>query len=52
MEMAHSFSWFGTFLFIPIGFIGIAIPLAALYVIYLIYQKLNRIEKLLSQRNE
>jgi hypothetical protein len=46
MEMAAVFS----ILAIIIGVVGLALPLVVLVALYLIYSKLNNIEKLLERR--
>ena len=46
MEMAAAFS----LLAIIIGVVGLALPLVVLVALYIIYSKLNNIEKLLERR--
>jgi hypothetical protein len=46
MEMATAFS----LLAIIIGVVGLALPLVVLVALYMIYSKLNNIEKLLERR--
>ena len=46
MEMAAAFS----LLAIVIGVVGLALPLVVLVALYMVYSKLNNIEKLLERR--
>jgi hypothetical protein len=46
MEMAAAFSLFA----IIFGLVGIVLPLVVLVALYMIYSKLNNIEKLLDRR--
>ena len=42
---------FEMFIIVPVALVGLGIPLIGLILIFLIYQKLNRIERLLGDKN-